>query len=544
VWLGLFLRTWNLPEHGFSHYDEAHYMMESKFWRELFVQRQDLWQALRAGRLNADFVESRIDGLPPSFTPKPLHGLSIAVFSLVTGLDEEWAGSLWSALAGTVTIGLIGLWTARSVDPMTGILAAFLMAISRSHIMYSRSQLAEADAIFFATCAILWHARLCLRDRRDQAPPAVPGGLFSELILGLLYGVAVAVNYRCALILPILAVWDILVARGSARRLAALAAGFILVLCLIELPYRIYLWGGGTLPAGIQTYFQGFWARLFQDVPTASGGGSHPGSLLQPHANLLMHYAYLERSWWVVGMVMGAWACVLSRCPVRRLAAALATVPLVGFSLVARGDGPRAVMTSIPFFVIFSSIGYLHVYERLKTRFSSGSSLWQGRRVAQIVVCGLLIHSALGTWRETQVKSAWPEAGRWLRAETRSGAAATEPIYTTYPLAVRYYLRKDRAELVPKETPEDIPAGLWVIDRANAEYAYAYPVVQTVISSYKPVKVWFGQVYPNTGLFLDWGVFVRGRNWREESRRAGLGTIEVYRVPETKKDAGTAERGE
>lgn len=503
-------------------------MMEVKFWKDVIHKRHEILGALHAGQLNAIWLETNIDGLPPVFTPKPLHGFFMALFSLATGLNAEWVGCLWSALIGTLTIALVGWWVSRHFTPQTAIVAAFLMALCHSHVMYSRSQLAEADAIFFMTCAIFFHANAALRFRRDQAAGAPSDFRPIPLIaVGVLYGIAVGVNYRCLILLPLVFLWDIWTSRRCVKRLAMLVIGLGVVLCLIELPYRIYIWRGGTLPDGVFTYFQGFWERLFRDVPTGQTG---VGTSFRPHLNILEAYVELDKLWWLVGIMLGAGATWVSRCPVRRLVCLLALAPIVFFSLFSRGDGPRAVMTSIPFFAAMAAFAVMDIHAACKKKIDQSpkslSAAAQEFGLALVIVSfgSCVGFSGADAWRETQVRSAWQEAGRWMADQPR------QVVTTTNPLAVRYYLRKDLAQLPSMEDTAAVTPGLWVIDRYNATYAYPYPVVQKLISSYKPERVFTGQVYPQTGLFFDWGVFMRSGNWREELEREHMGDIEVYRI--------------
>ena len=494
-------------------------MLEVRFWTDVFEKRGAILDAWRDGRLNSGFLIREMDGLPPGFTPKHLHGFFMAAFSIVTGLRDEWSGALWAAVTGTLTIAIVGLWTARYFSAGTAILAALLCAISRAHVMYSRSQLAEADAIFFMTAAVLLHAALALRFRRDApiGATALSGALLFGV--GLAYGVAIGVNYRCVLILPLVFLWDFVSCRRSLPRAAILVAGMIVPLALIELPYRIYIWRGGDLPEGIQTYFQGFWTRLFLDVPA----GENPvGAMFRLHAGMFQSYIYLDWLWWAGGMALGLWATVRTRCPVRRLVCLLAWVPLMGFSLVTRGDGPRAVMTSIPFFAIVSAFGWMEYAAWFNSMIVPD---WARKSVAGLI-SALVALGAFSAWQEPRVSSAWPAAGRWL-----AGQEASATVYATNPMAVRYYLGKNRAELVPSgDTAPAVAPGLWVIDRYQATYSYPYASVRKLMESHRPDQVFEGRVYPSTGLFLDWGYFMRSGNWRVELKRKGMGRIEVYDV--------------
>lgn len=518
VLIGLSLRTWNLTHHGFVHYDEPHYMLEMKFWKNVFHHRAELLEAMRAGRLSAEFVESRIDGLPPGFTPKPLHGFFIALFSFLAGIDSEWVGSLWAAMVGTLSIGLVGWWVSRHFVPSTAVLAALLFAVCRSHVMYSRSQLAEADAIFFLLVGLFFHVNAALRFRKDSPiDPRVRLSGGRLMLTGLVYGAAIGVNYRVALVLPIVFLWDLWTCRMSFRRLGFLGAGIAAVMALIELPYRIYIWRGGALPNGMSTYLESFLERLVRDAPDQD---LPVGEFFSPHWGLFDSFMYLDQGWWILGLALGLWATLQSRCPVRRLVCLLAWLPLIGFSLIARGDSPRAVMTSIPFFVVLAAFGWKEYYDWFERRdLRIGCKL-----VVGLILC-VLIGMGAGSWKETQVSSAWPEVSRWLSQQPR------QMIYTTNPLAVRFYMgRDDRIRLIPAEVAAVAEPGIWVLDRYQATYSFPYPIVRKLTATYKPDRTFEGRVYPQTGLFLDWGVFLRSGNWREEIQKENMGAIEVYHI--------------
>lgn len=499
-------------------------MMEVKFWRDVIGKSPDLLAALKAGRLNSSYLETNIDGLPPGFTPKPLHGFFIALFSLAAGIHEEWVGCLWSAILGTLTIALAGLWAARHFGKEAGILSAMFLAVSHSHVMYSRSQLAEADAIFFTAFAVFLHVNLSLKSRRGSPVESVePRAFWRAATIGVLYGMAVGVNYRCLLILPIVFLWDLFASNRNIQRLGGLGLGMTAVMGMLELPYRIYIWRGGTLPGGMMTYFEGFWARLFKDVPV---GEKTAAALFHPHGGMFLAYADLDMLLWVGGMALGLWATFRNACPVRRLVCVLAWVPITLFSLVTRGDGPRAVMTSIPFFAILAALGFLHFRQWCFDYFAKSSShLGKYALLFRILFAVLILGAGGLSLQETRVRSAWPDVGRWLAQEPR------QVVTTTYPLAVRYYLRKDLAKLPPPEDTATVAPGIWVIDRYNATYAYPFPVVRKLISSHKPERIFEGRVYPWTGLFFDWSFFMRSPNWRAELKRPDMGQIEIYKIP-------------
>ncbi|MBI4178233.1 hypothetical protein HY522_02265 [bacterium] len=534
-------------------------MMEAKFWMDAIHNRSELIRLWSAGQLNAAELQKIVDGLPPVFTPKPLHGLAIALFSILTGVQDEWVGCLWSAILGTAAIGFLGVWTARRFGPATGLLAAFLLACSRSHVMYSRSQLAESDALTFLLVPLLLHIGRVLDSTRPVDAVAFhtrsePSPIRFGLLLGILYGLAISTNYRCLPMIPLLFVWDFftvgLLARPKPRpgspshlafgqafsrfrfptttfyRMCGVIAGLALIIGFFELPYRIYIWRGGSLPEGVQTYaqtlFSWFWGI---NDPTFESNGVL--ALFQPHLKLFIAFMTLDGPWWVGGLILGFIFCLKAPNPARISVLGLAFLPLFGFSLLGRGDGPRAVMTSIPFFVILSAVGWLEAARRFEA--ARGSVRRFGTK---ILLTALLVPALAGSWKETQVSSAWPAVGRWLKAESPG------MVYTTYPLAVGYYLRKDRARLAPAGS--ETPAGIWVIDRYHATYAYPYlSSVGILRSQQAPEEIFDGQVYPATGLFFDWTFFRRGGapvervkwdDWKQELDRPDMGRIEIYRV--------------
>lgn len=545
-----FLRFSGLSYHGFVIFDEAHYMMEAKFWKSAWDERGALTTAAREGRLNGAFVAEKIEGLPPTFTPKPLHGFSIALFSMLTGHWKDWTGSLWSALCGVASVALLGVWAMRRFGAWTGLFAAALLAVCRLHVMYSRSQLAEADALLFALAATLvqFDAPKCRK---------------KSMIAGVLFGIAIGFNYRAVLIPAVTLGLSLFTPRR--RTIAWVAASIAGVMLVYELPYQIYFWMGGTLPDGMHSYLQNLqrWFIGGQVLDRPMEGGVAMGSFLKLHAKLIASFAWMDGWWLIAGAALGAWAVfkmtrgrggegangrtgetarrgeTAGRPPmrdgddqtwVRISVAVLALIFLIVFSLVPRGDGPRAAMLSLPFLALLAAFGIFaliekKVHESIHHRFG----VW--------LLSVILIFGCINCFAETRVRSPWTEADRWLKQNR------PDHVITTLPLAVRFYTTRATAELAPRSDMDDLkmfpPSPLrgegggegiiWIIDTFHASTTYPYRSVAHVVKEYQPFMTIEGRVFPETGLFFD-SILYRFPSWPKRIREPGLDTIRIYTV--------------
>jgi 4-amino-4-deoxy-L-arabinose transferase-like glycosyltransferase len=102
----------------------------------------------------------------PQYTNSPLHSLLIDVVRC--WWSSDLAGRTISAIAGTLSVGLLLVLGTRLWDRRTGILAALLLAISPLHVWYSREGRGYA---LFALCSIVstLYLEVVVRDHERRA---------------------------------------------------------------------------------------------------------------------------------------------------------------------------------------------------------------------------------------------------------------------------------------------------------------------------------------------------------------------------------------
>jgi hypothetical protein len=229
VALAAVIRLWGLGGQPMVFFDSGVYMGEGAF---LASAAQRAAQALVAPgpgsalQRVAFAVQDGTDAHPPDIA-KPGHAIVLALTMLLLG-KTAFAGALVSAVAGIGTVAATYAIGRHGWGPVVALTAAFLLAISGQHLVYSREPLVESDGLLFATLAALVY----LRSRSWR-------GLLGA---GVLWGVAFSCNNRLSFLpavflLAELARWPGVV--GFVRRGLVVAGGFVLPLALIEGAYLV-----------------------------------------------------------------------------------------------------------------------------------------------------------------------------------------------------------------------------------------------------------------------------------------------------------------
>lgn len=208
------LRFWHLTDLGLTHFDEGSYAMTGR-WLATFGKEGWIYQSGHA------------PGLFPTL---------IGLFFLIFGIKDFVAIAV-SALAGSLTVGLI-YWIGREqFNRNTGVIAALFLTTAEYHLIYSRFALTDATftLLFWASLASLLLG-LIKNERRWFIVGGVLTGLcwntkyhgfFPLLILGLWLGMMALLRRRKHLV-PTRVLW-------SNFGIAALLAG------LIYLPWFLFV---------------------------------------------------------------------------------------------------------------------------------------------------------------------------------------------------------------------------------------------------------------------------------------------------------------
>lgn len=182
------LRFWHLTDLGLTHFDEGSYAMTGRWLATL-------------GKEGWIYQSGHAPGLFPTV---------IGLFFLIFGIKDYVAIAV-SALAGSITVGLI-YWIGRTrFSRTTGIMAALFLATAEYHLIYSRFALTDATftLLFWASLASL-HQGFIKHDRRWFIAGGVLTGLcwntkyhgfFPLLFLGVWMGVMMLLQHRSRLVL-------------------------------------------------------------------------------------------------------------------------------------------------------------------------------------------------------------------------------------------------------------------------------------------------------------------------------------------------------
>lgn len=192
------------------------------------VPRLDLQPAQRA------HVEALANTGPDLQYARPLWNLQIAAMSRLTGF-QPWVGNSTSALAGVLCVLALGLLAGRWCGTGPALCAMTFLALSPTHLWYSRTTFADVTGIFWLLAALWAYA-----GRRP-------------LVAGLLYGAALATNPRSLHhVLIFLAAESCLKQevpdsiRDSLRRGARFASGALVVPLACEALYHLILSAGAA----------------------------------------------------------------------------------------------------------------------------------------------------------------------------------------------------------------------------------------------------------------------------------------------------------
>jgi Dolichyl-phosphate-mannose-protein mannosyltransferase len=232
------LRFWQLSAMPILYFDSGAYLGEGRFLASAAERAADAWlhpvQGAPANPLSrvVQGVATGTAGHPPDLA-KPGHVILLGLAMLVLGPTTLAAASV-PALAGLGTVAATYALGRAGWDRRVGIVAAFLLAVSAEHLVYSREPLVESTGLFFSTLASVAYLQQIIHPR---------GGSFAGLVVvGLLFGASFACNNRLSFLPVSLGTVELVLWRDRGwrhwrsclPRVAALTGGFLLPLVTIE----------------------------------------------------------------------------------------------------------------------------------------------------------------------------------------------------------------------------------------------------------------------------------------------------------------------
>jgi hypothetical protein len=349
------------------YFDSGAYLGEGRFLASAAQRAADAWlhpwpgaAANPVGRV-VEAVSTGTAGHPPDLA-KPGHAILLAVAMLVLGPTTLAAGSV-PALAGLGTVAATYALGRAGWGPRVGLVAAFLLAVSGEHLVYSREPLVESTGLFFSTLAGLVYIRQIIR----------PGGgsLRGLTAVGVLFGASFACNNRLSYLPISLGIVELVLWRGRGwrqwrscvPRLAALAVGFLVPLVAIELAFLAAQAIGrasGAAP-GFLDYAHQFVNFARMNPPSRARFDQWPTFFFD--LGLMDGFAVLGLL--VVGL--GVLLVRRSWCPPNVLLATSLVLPLVLFSVYSSGEvRMRNFSLALPWAMLTAALGLWWLAERLR----------------------------------------------------------------------------------------------------------------------------------------------------------------------------------
>ncbi|HKX32935.1 MAG TPA: glycosyltransferase family 39 protein [Blastocatellia bacterium] len=374
--IALFLRTYHL-----SWYPPGLYPDEA-------MNGNNALEAIRTGEFKVFYPENN-----------GREGLFIniqALFLLAFSLREPWVLRLPSPIFGTLTVLGVYLLTRELFGKKVALLAAFLLATSFWHLIFSRIGFRAITAPFYGAWG-LWLLVVALRVKKYSR------SLLLSLSAGLVLGLGFH-SYIAFRVLPVLAVLLFLRAWLSRRRepepdrrWPALAGVFLLGLIVSAAPLLIHF---ARVP-------QDFFSRTAQLSLAAS---EHPWHDLLDNTvkTAKMFHFKGDENWrhnfsgrpelprlvglfFLVGLALAVWR-LREKTPGYWLCLAwlaVAAAPVI----VANGSVPhalRAILMIPPVFML-SACGGIFLYEKVRERLQRRTALRWWQVCAAVLLCSLLI---------------------------------------------------------------------------------------------------------------------------------------------------------
>lgn len=390
---GAGLRLYGLSEQGFFGFDEVRYLIEA--------------QKLLASLNFSPGLSGPILGMA-----RPGHVMALAVLGCVT------SGLYFMALLGTLTILIVaalGRETLReNAIGYAPALAALIIAASPAHVFFSRSLLAEVDAVFFLGLGI-W-----IRFRAFNSPGRLSPSR-SVYIFGVFLGLALAFQSRVALLLPFFLGAELLQKR--LRPVFCLLIGIATPILAVETFYLLlktaHLHNGSS--GYVQSWFEQFSGRAEADHARLGLNRPFFGieylTLVESFVVTLLFAGstfslWRERNWkglYLVGFVV--WVLVVASLTDQ-------------VNHTGRRWG-RMVLPAIPFVAVVVGYGLNVLWERAR----------YGRMLVIGLIAGILVQRAEMLYELATMRSDQEEI--MVEAFHRAPAAR---VFSDEPLHAAYYL--------------------------------------------------------------------------------------------------------
>jgi 4-amino-4-deoxy-L-arabinose transferase-like glycosyltransferase len=271
VFLGGFLRFYNITEKGFFVSDESFFAIVSK---TLAMTPKVLVDGILHHRDNLGaYIKEQLWWGAQNTTARPGFIFPVAFLMMILG-THDYVPFVFNALLGTILILLVYLVGISIYNSkFTALTASFLLAVSNYHIFYSRSGLSQNTTAFFLILALLLYLSTFQKSEK----------LFKKLFLsGLCFGYLLSTHQSTVPIIGFIFLFDFIFLgndlREKIKRLFYLGFGIILVMVFWEiiLGARKLIANYFHLSWNVHTYFEELGFVFWNNI---SGWPANPDKL-------------------------------------------------------------------------------------------------------------------------------------------------------------------------------------------------------------------------------------------------------------------------
>jgi len=426
ILISVSLRVYNFRGRGVMNYDESYYLREAQFIHSVFYNLPEFIKLIKDKNISVQDLRSKIQGLPPAFTPKPMHSLMLGVFGILFGV-HDYLGIIYSVFFSSLNIILLYFMMKTFEDNLTSIVACVISIYSLFELAYSRTSYPEISGVTFMLAAVY----MLFRENKLQIFRAK-----KHILIGIFFALMTATNYRTLFIfIFFLCLFFYFKPADIFKRLFFTCSSFVLTLCIFEFPYfivRIFK----PFPPGFYSYFEMLFKWYFKTHNPIGVSYYSKLPIFYPHTaifNFLINgESIIYSAAFFVSIIF-----LLIHCRKKKEQMAivvLAVLPILLFSLTSRGNRPVTFTSTIPFMSAVIAIGLKNITQKFFTNYE---------KPYLFTVILIIVFAAPKIYNEITVTSGYNELSTFLK---KNGIYHH---FTTNNSHSQFYLGRDAGNYPP-----------------------------------------------------------------------------------------------
>jgi len=433
ILIAVFIRFYNFDKRGLMIYDESYYMREAQFFFNITHNLDFIYSALKNKTLSINELKEKIEGLPPLFTPKPLHSLMLGVCTIVIGL-KDYLGICYSTFFTVLTlIVLYKLSVLIFKDTCSELLSCWLFTISVYQIVFSRMNYPEVSAQFFYVLALYYF----LKQKNFANSINNFKNLKIHLFIGILLAFSVLTNYRNLWILVLFCAIYLYFYKSDFKILAVFFGGWIVLLIGTEIVYQI-IKSYKQFPEGSYTYFEMFFKTYNKHLnPALETEVVNKVASFAPHLTMFKFLIWGDGWVYTIIFILSTLIIFFNFLRIdlaKRLIFFIAIFPFILFSISYRGNRIVTFSSSLPLMPLLFIIGI----DLLENKFNIKKNLL--KIILTILITITVIPQII---KEINFTSGYAEMCNFLKQEK------IKYHFTTNIAPSRYYISRTASEKIP-----------------------------------------------------------------------------------------------